>query len=101
MMFFLDLPTLLPMRHPLFTVAIILVPNVFFLLSCYRYCKKTEKPVLLWLSAVFAMPCVGIPYLLAPPNNPESTKGAFVRLAATALILQLIFLFSAWVIDKA
>ena len=97
-MFLLDLPALLPMRHPLFTLAIILVPNVFFLLSCYRYCKKTEKPVLPWLSAVFAMPCVGIPYLLAPPQNP---KGAFIRLALTALILQLLFLFAAWVIDKA
>ena len=101
MMFFLNLPPLLPMRHPLFTIAILLVPNVFFLLSCYRYCKKTNQPALPWLMGIFAMPCLGIPYLLAPPNQPTSPKGAFLRLSLTALVLQLIFLFSAWVFDKA
>ena len=92
---------MLELNFPLLFFTIALIPNVAFLLAIHRFCKRRELNSLPWMSATLVAPFISIPSLFARFQPEEKQQQVFWKLFAMMMILNALFLFVAWVVDRS
>jgi hypothetical protein len=92
---------MLDLNFPVLFFAIAMIPNVAFLLAIYRFCKRREVNSLPWMSFALFAPFISIPSLFARFQPEEKQQQVFWKLFIMMLILNALFLFVAFVVDRS